>query len=83
MSVKSKLHELKLKYRGKKMAPAINAFHTFLFTPDETTHPGGTHVKAADDLKRTMNTVIMALLPILLFSMFNDSTTKGRMDLIK
>ena len=71
MSVKSKLHELKMKYRGKKMAPAINAFHTFLFTPDETTHPGGTHVKAADDLKRTMNTVIMALIPILLFSMFN------------
>lgn len=71
MSIKSKLHELKLKYQGKKMAPAFNAFHTFLFTPNETTHAGGTHVKSADDLKRTMNTVIMALLPILLFSMFN------------
>ncbi len=65
------MHELKMKYKGKKMAPAINAFHTFLFTPDETTHPGGTHVKAVDDLKRTMNTVIMALIPVLLFSMFN------------
>jgi Na+-transporting NADH:ubiquinone oxidoreductase subunit B len=71
MSLKSKLHELKLKYQGKKMAPAFNAFHTFLFAPDETTHAGGTHVKAADDLKRTMNTVIMALIPVLLFSMFN------------
>lgn len=71
MSIKSKLHELKLKYQGKKMAPAFNAFHTFLFTPNETTHAGGTHVKAADDLKRTMNTVIMALIPVLLFSMFN------------
>ncbi|AZQ57455.1 NADH:ubiquinone reductase (Na(+)-transporting) subunit B [Maribacter sp. MJ134] len=71
MSIKSKMHELKLKYQGKKMAPAFNAFHTFLFTPDETTHAGGTHVKAADDLKRTMNTVIMALIPILVFSMFN------------
>ena len=71
MSLKSKLHELKLKYQGKKMAPAFNAFHTFLFSPDETTHAGGTHVKAADDLKRTMNTVIMALIPVLLFSMFN------------
>ncbi|TLP80962.1 NADH:ubiquinone reductase (Na(+)-transporting) subunit B [Maribacter sp. ACAM166] len=71
MSLKSKLHELKLKYQGNKMAPAFNAFHTFLFSPDETTHPGGTHVKAADDLKRTMNTVIMALVPVLLFSMFN------------
>lgn len=64
------MHELKMKYQGKKMAPAFNAFHTFLFTPNETTH-GGTHVKAADDLKRTMNTVIMALIPVLLFSMFN------------
>jgi Na+-transporting NADH:ubiquinone oxidoreductase subunit B len=71
MSLKSKLHELKLKYQGKKMAPAFNAFHTFLFSPNETTHEGGTHVKAADDLKRTMNTVIMALIPVLLFSMFN------------
>ncbi|RRQ47811.1 NADH:ubiquinone reductase (Na(+)-transporting) subunit B [Maribacter algicola] len=70
MSLKSKMHELKLKYQGKKMAPAFNAFHTFLFTPNETTH-GGTHVKAADDLKRTMNTVIMALVPVLIFSMFN------------
>lgn len=70
MSLKSKMHELKLKYQGKKMAPAFNAFHTFLFAPNETTH-GGTHVKAADDLKRTMNTVIMALVPVLLFSMFN------------
>ena len=71
MSLKSKLHELKLKYQGKKMAPAFNAFHTFLFSPDETTHAGGTHVKAADDLKRTMNTVIMALVPVLIFSMLN------------
>ncbi|ASV31201.1 NADH:ubiquinone reductase (Na(+)-transporting) subunit B [Maribacter cobaltidurans] len=70
MSLKSKMHELKLKYQGKKMAPAFNAFHTFLFTPNETTH-GGTHVKAVDDLKRTMNTVIMALIPVLVFSMFN------------
>ncbi|PHN92069.1 NADH:ubiquinone reductase (Na(+)-transporting) subunit B [Maribacter sp. 6B07] len=71
MSLKSKLHELKLKYQGKKMAPAFNAIHTFLFSPDETTHAGGTHVKAVDDLKRTMNTVIMALVPVLIFSMFN------------
>jgi Na+-transporting NADH:ubiquinone oxidoreductase subunit B len=70
MSLKSTMHELKMKYKGKKMAPAINAFHTFLFTPDETTH-SGSHVRGADDLKRTMNTVIMALVPVLLFSIFN------------
>ncbi len=71
MSLKSKMHELKMKYQGKKMAPAFNAFHTFLYSPNDITHAGGTHVKGADDLKRTMNTVIMALVPILLFSMFN------------
>ena len=64
------MHELKMKYQGKKMAPAFNAIHTFLFAPNETTH-NGTHIKSADDLKRTMNTVIMALVPVLLFSMFN------------
>lgn len=64
------MHDLKMKYKGKKMAPAFNAFHTFLFAPNETTH-SGSHVRGADDLKRTMNTVIMALVPILLFSMFN------------
>ncbi len=64
------MHELKLKYKGTKMAPAFNAFHTFLFAPNETTH-SGSHVRGADDLKRTMNTVITALIPILIFSMFN------------
>lgn len=70
MALKEKLHELKEKYKGKKMAPAFNALHTFLYLPNETTH-NGTHIKAADDLKRTMNTVIMALVPCLLFGMFN------------
>lgn len=70
MGLKSNLHNLKLKYQGTKMAPAFNAIHTFLYLPNETTH-GGTHIKAADDLKRTMNIVIMALVPCLLFGIFN------------
>ena len=70
MELKKRLHILKRKYRNKKFAPAFNALHTFLFLPDETTH-GGTHIKAADDLKRTMNTVIMAMVPCLIFGMFN------------
>ena len=70
MSLKENLHNLKEKYRGTKMAPAFNAIHTFLYLPNEVTH-GGTHIKAADDLKRTMNIVIMALIPCLLFGMFN------------
>jgi Na+-transporting NADH:ubiquinone oxidoreductase subunit B len=71
MGLKSNLHQLKEKYRGTKMAPAFNAIHTFLYLPNETTHSGGTHIKAADDLKRTMNTVIMAMVPCLIFGMFN------------
>ena len=70
MGLKQKLHTLKEKYKGTKMAPAFNALHTFLYLPNETTH-NGTHVKAADDLKRTMNTVIMALIPCLIFGMYN------------
>ncbi|WP_417196824.1 NADH:ubiquinone reductase (Na(+)-transporting) subunit B [Bizionia sp.] len=70
MSLKSSLHNLKEKYKGTKMAPAFNALHTFLYLPNETTQ-NGTHIKAADDLKRTMNIVIMALVPCLIFGIFN------------
>ena len=70
MSIKSKLHEIKESFKGKKMAPAFNAFHTFLFTPNDVTS-SGTHIKVADDLKRTMNTVIMSLVPCLIFGIFN------------
>ncbi len=70
LTFKKRLHILKHHYRDKKLAPAFNALHTFLYTPNETTH-SGSHVRAADDLKRTMNTVIMALIPVLIFSFFN------------
>lgn len=70
MSFKNKLHEIKEQLKGKKVAPAFNALHTFLYTPNETTHSGG-HIRVADDLKRTMNTVITALIPVLIFGMFN------------
>src|SRR5690554_1733660 len=70
MGLKQNLHKLKEKYRGTKMAPAFNALHTFLYTPNEITH-SGSHVRVVDDLKRTMNTVIMALVPCLIFGIFN------------
>tara|TARA_R110000868_G_scaffold44318_6_gene148215 strand:+ start:24798 stop:26021 length:1224 start_codon:yes stop_codon:yes gene_type:complete len=70
MRLKKRLHILKRKFRGTKMEPAFNALHTFLYTPDDVTR-GGTHIKSADDLKRTMNTVILALIPTLIFGMFN------------
>ena len=70
MGLKSILHNFKENNKNKKWLPAFSAFHTFLFMPNDTTK-GGTHIKAADDLKRTMNTVILALIPCLIFGMFN------------
>jgi len=70
MGLKQNLHNFKVKNQDKKWLPAFNALFTFLYTPNETTH-NGTHIKAADDLKRTMNTVILALVPCLIFGMFN------------
>jgi Na+-transporting NADH:ubiquinone oxidoreductase subunit B len=70
MGLKSILHNFKEKNKDKKWIPAFAAIHTFLYLPNDTTH-GGTHIKGADDLKRTMNTVILALIPCLFFGMFN------------
>ena len=70
MGLKKTLHNFKEKNKDKKWLPAFSAFHTFLFLPNETTK-GGTHIKVADDLKRTMNTVILALIPCLFFGMLN------------
>ena len=55
----------------EKFYPAFNAFETFLFVPDHTTSPKGTHVRDAIDLKRTMILVVLSLIPCLLFGMWN------------
>lgn len=54
----------------EKYWPVFDGFSTFLFVP---AHPAesGAHVRDGVDLKRTMNTVIMALIPALLFGMWN------------
>ena len=70
MGLKQKLDRLKKKYEGTKMAPAYNAIHTFLCTPDETTE-SGSHIRVVDDLKRTMNMVVLSLVPVLIFGIFN------------
>lgn len=48
----------------------FDAFETFLFVPNKTTRLGS-HVRDHIDLKRTMSIVILALVPALLFGMFN------------
>lgn len=54
----------------EKFAPAINALDTFLYVPNHTTKKGS-HIRDAVDLKRTMITVVLALVPALLFGMYN------------
>ncbi|APU68941.1 MULTISPECIES: NADH:ubiquinone reductase (Na(+)-transporting) subunit B [Christiangramia] len=54
----------------EKYAPAINALDTFLYTPNHVTKKGA-HIRDAVDLKRTMITVVIALIPALIFGMWN------------
>ena len=54
----------------EKLYPAYDAFETFLFVPDHTTKKGS-HIRDSIDLKRTMAFVIIALLPCLLFGVWN------------
>ena len=54
----------------EKFAPAVNAFDTLLFVPNHTTQTGS-HIRDAVDLKRTMVTVIIALIPALIYGIYN------------
>lgn len=53
-----------------KVLTAIDALETFAFTPEEVTHTGS-HIRDGIDLKRTMSVVITAMIPCLLFGMYN------------
>ncbi len=53
-----------------KFGATFEAFESFLFVPNTVTKKGA-HIRDAMDLKRTMTVVIIALLPALLFGMFN------------
>lgn len=48
----------------------FDALETFLFVPGHTSHTK-VHVRDGIDLKRTMFTVIVAMIPVLLFGMWN------------
>ncbi len=54
----------------EKFAPAFNGIDTFLFVPNHTTKHGA-HIRDGIDLKRLMITVVIALLPALIFGMWN------------
>lgn len=48
----------------------FDAMDTFFYTPEQTT-VSGCHIRDAVDNKRTMFTVVIALIPALLFGMYN------------
>tara|TARA_B110000263_G_scaffold150911_1_gene130977 strand:+ start:1490 stop:2704 length:1215 start_codon:yes stop_codon:yes gene_type:complete len=49
----------------------FEALEAFLFVPDHVTSKKGVHVKDAIDLKRLMMTVVIAMIPCLLFGIWN------------
>ena len=57
-----KLHAFRSLYDG---------FETFAFVPNTTARVGGTHIHDAIDSKRIMSLVVIALVPALLFGMYN------------
>lgn len=54
----------------EKWNPVFESFMTLAFTPNHTTKRGS-HIRDGVDLKRTMVTVIFAMIPALLFGIYN------------
>jgi len=54
----------------EKLHSTFDAIETFLFVPDKTTFRGS-HIRDSIDMKRTMTVVIIAMLPALLFGIWN------------
>lgn len=56
--------------RFEKLHATFDAFETFLFVPNHVTTKGS-HIRDAIDMKRTMIMVVVALIPALLFGIWN------------
>lgn len=54
----------------EKYEKGFQALETFLFVPNHTTKHGA-HIRDGNDLKRTMMVVVLALIPALLFGIYN------------
>ncbi|MEJ6800839.1 MAG: NADH:ubiquinone reductase (Na(+)-transporting) subunit B [Crocinitomicaceae bacterium] len=69
----------------EKWNPVFESFITLAFTPKHTTKLGS-HIRDGVDLKRTMITVIIAMVPALLFGIYNTGhwqmvASSGNLDL--
>ncbi|MDX1651889.1 MAG: NADH:ubiquinone reductase (Na(+)-transporting) subunit B [Brumimicrobium sp.] len=73
-ALKKVIHNLDPKFekggKWEKLYPLYETLSTFLFTPKHVTKSGA-HIRDGVDLKRTMFTVIIALIPCLLFGIYN------------
>lgn len=54
----------------EKLWSVYDGMETFLFAPNTTSH-SGVHIHDNTDMKRTMFTVVISLIPCLLFAMYN------------
>jgi len=57
--------------KWEKFHPLYEGHRTIFFAPDFITSKKGTQIKDAADLKRVMMTVIIAMIPCLIFGMWN------------
>ena len=57
--------------KWEKYYYVFEAFDTFAFVPNTTTPPKGAQIRDAVDMKRLMMTVIIAMVPCLIFGIFN------------
>ncbi|MDR3094154.1 MAG: RnfABCDGE type electron transport complex subunit D, partial [Bacteroidales bacterium] len=60
----------------EKLHSTFEAFESFLFVPNTVTRRG-THIRDAGDMKRSMTVVILAVMPALLFGMWNVGYQNG------
>ncbi|MCG8321333.1 MAG: NADH:ubiquinone reductase (Na(+)-transporting) subunit B [Cytophagales bacterium] len=57
--------------KWEKFYYIFEAHETLLFTPKSTTNATGTQIKDAIDMKRMMMTVLISMIPCLIFGIFN------------
>ncbi|PKR80540.1 NADH:ubiquinone reductase (Na(+)-transporting) subunit B [Brumimicrobium salinarum] len=73
-ALKKVIHNLDPKFekggKWEKAYPLYETLSTFLFTPKHVTKKGA-HIRDGVDLKRTMFMVVLALIPALLFGIYN------------
>jgi Na+-transporting NADH:ubiquinone oxidoreductase subunit B len=64
-------HDFEKGGKWEKFYYVYEAFDTFAFAPNTTTDPKGAHIRDAVDMKRLMMTVIISMIPCLLFGIYN------------